>query len=176
MLAVEIILDIVLVGVCLAAAVTDLRWHKIADWLTLPALGAGLVVRFAAYGLQGMLDLGLVSALLGAGFCFVVFGLFAIWGKGMGAGDVKLITAVGALAGFQHSLTCVMSSAICGGVLGLALLVIRSKLLGSTGGVLRATFVTRVGDVDRVTLPYGLPIALGVLWATLIKYGLLGGI
>ncbi len=175
MVAVEIILDVVLLGVCLTAAVTDLRWHKIPDWLTWPALGVGLVTRFAFHGLQGLFDLGLVSALVGAGFCFIVFGLFAIWGKGMGAGDVKLITALGALVGFQHSLTCVMTTAICGGVLGLILLVSRSKLLSADGGLWRATFVTRVGDSDRVTLPYALPIALGAVWATLIKYGVLGG-
>jgi prepilin peptidase CpaA len=172
---VEITLDIVLLGICGCAAWTDLRWHRIPDWLTLPALSLGLLVRLFAFGLGGMFDAGLASSLFGAGFGFLVFGLFLIWGKGMGGGDVKLITAVGALAGFRHSLTCVMCTALVGGVLALVLLVVRSRVLATERKWLRDMVVTRVGAEERVTLPYALPIALGAVWATLIKAGVLGG-
>jgi len=174
--AVEIVLDLIMVGVCIGCAVTDLRRHEIYDWITLPALGIGLGVRFIVYGLGGMFDDGLASSLLGAGFCFLVFGLFMIWGKGMGGGDVKLISAVGALAGFRHALTCAMCSTIVGGVMAVVLLIARRKLLGAARGFLKDLFTTRVDDADRITLPYGLPIALGVIWAGLMKYGVLGGI
>ena len=172
---VEISLDAVMIIIGLISAVSDLRKHVIYDWITFPALAIGLITRFAAYGLGGMFDQGLAAALFGAGFCFLIFGLFLIWGKGMGGGDVKLIAALGALAGFHHCLSVVMCTALVGGVFALGLLVARRKLLGTDKGLFHHMFTTRIDGTDRVTLPYGLPIAVGVIWATLSKYGLLGG-
>ncbi len=173
MLALEIALDVVLLGVCVLAAITDLRWHRIPDWLTLPALGVGLLARFAVHGFGGAFGQGLIAALLGALFCLLLFGLFAIWGKGIGGGDIKLITAVGALTGLRHAMTSVMCIALVGGVLGIALLVGRRRLLAAAGGRLRSAFVMRPDGRDRVILPYALPILMGVLWATLAKYEVL---
>ncbi|HOX45234.1 MAG TPA: A24 family peptidase [Myxococcota bacterium] len=171
----EIALDGLLLLVCAAGAFTDLRRHVIPDWLTFPAIGLGLLLRGLFFGLGGVFDAGLVSALFGGVVGFLVFGLFAIWGKGMGGGDVKLMTAVGALAGFLHGLTCVMCTALVGAVLALGLLLAKRKLLSTAKGLWRRVFTTPREGEDRITLPYGLPIALGVVWATLIKYGILAG-
>ena len=75
--------------VVLVAAITDLQSRRIPNWLTLPALPAGLIAQ-TVYG-DGFWP-GLLGAL--GGFA-AFFALFAV-GAG-GAGDVKLFTAVGAL-------------------------------------------------------------------------------
>jgi prepilin peptidase CpaA len=171
----EYLLDGLLLLVCALAAFTDLRNHRIPDWLTLPAVGLGLALRWAFFGLGGAFDTGLVAAMFGALVGFLVFGMFAVWGKGMGGGDVKLMTAVGSLAGFLHGLTCVMCTAVVGAVLALGLLIAKRKVLSTARGFWRRVFTKPKDGEDRITLPYGLPIALGVVWATLIKHGILAG-
>jgi len=171
----EIVLDGILLVLVAAGAFTDLRSHRIPDWLSLPGVALGLGLRWAFFGLGGAFDAGLVASLFGGLVGFLVFGMFAIWGKGMGGGDVKLMTAVGSLAGLLHGLTCVMCVAVVGAVLALGLVVAKRRLLGTARGLLRRAFTTPRDGADRLTLPYGLPIALGVLWATLIKHGILAG-
>ncbi len=103
-----------LFGVLLAAAWNDLRELVVPKWLTVPALGLGLlfnVVRgvwLAAAGqptwllgdngpVVGALD-GLLFALLGFAVAFGLF--FLMWILGIcGGGDVKLFAAVGAWVG-----------------------------------------------------------------------------
>lgn len=172
MIVVDISLAVLIVFVGAVAAYTDMRRHVIPDWLTLTSLGIGLAVRLGAYGMGGIFDQGLISSLLGAVFCFVLFGLIGLWGKGMGGGDIKLMTAVGALSGFRLALAISMYTALLGGILGFLLLIFRRKLLDSSGGVARGMFVTATGRGDRVTLPYALPIALGSLLGVLFELGL----
>src|SRR6266581_3655070 len=85
--------------VVLVAAITDLQSRRIPNWLTLPALPAGLIAQ-TVYG-----D-GFWPGLLGA--------LFAV-GAG-GAGDVKLFTAVGAFVGIRNLIAVFVLVALIGGV------------------------------------------------------------
>ena len=169
--ALDIILDVLLVGVAVASGVTDLLQRKIYDFLTYPAIALGLVLRFIGYGFGGMFDQGLLSAIFGAVFCLLVFGIFYLWGKGFGGGDVKLMVAVGALGGFVHSLTCAMATALIGAVLALILLFASPKGRAS----MKRLFRRRLEGEERATVPYGAAIALGVIWAALMKYRVLPG-
>ena len=72
------------------ACFTDLRSHRIPNWLVLPFLLAGIVV---SGWLQGWHGLGQSFAGLGLGV--LIYG-FLFWLGGMGAGDVKLCAAIGA--------------------------------------------------------------------------------
>jgi len=119
--------------------------------------------------------LGLVSSICGAGFCLTVFGAFFVWGKGFGAGDLKLMAALGALAGLINALTVAMCSALVGAVMAIGLLFFTRKGHDRAKG----WFARKKKDGDRaqaVTVPYGLAIGLGTVWALLIKYKLLSGI
>ena len=78
------------------ATVTDLRRRRIPNWVTFSAAAAGLALHAMGGGLSGFL-----SSL--AGFLIWFGGGFAFWalsgGQGIGAGDVKMAMACGALLG-----------------------------------------------------------------------------
>lgn len=175
MIVILIILDVLLVGVAIAGAATDLAKRKIYDWMTYPALGLGLLLQTIGFGFGGVFDQGLISSICGAGFCVIVFGVFYWWGKGFGAGDVKLMAALGALAGFMNSLTLAMCTALIGALMAIGYLFLTKK--GQDRA--RGWFSRKKKAGDRpaaVTVPYGLAIGLGAIWTMLIKYKIIVGL
>ena len=77
------------------AAFTDLRTGQIPNWITLPPLLAAPLVYLLAGGPEALL-----SSAFGALVCAAVPALvFFVSPAGMGGGDVKLLAAIGALAG-----------------------------------------------------------------------------
>ena len=101
-------------GFTLAAAVSDSRFRRIPNNLTLPMFLAGLVFQIAFNGWSGdgtLAGAGLRSAL----FAFLLgFGtLFLLWliGGG-GGGDVKLIGALSVWLGFPMMLKVLIASTV----------------------------------------------------------------
>jgi len=86
---------LVLITVLLGSAATfdDLRRRAISNWINLAGIVAGLVYHVARRGLAG-----LAWSAGGATVGFLVLVIFYCWG-GMGAGDLKLAAAFGALLG-----------------------------------------------------------------------------
>ena len=85
------VLQWLLAGVVLTAAWTDLRERKIPNWLALAGVLAGFGLNVALYRMPGFW-----SALQGLGVAFLIY--FPLWLiRGMGAGDVKLMGAVGSI-------------------------------------------------------------------------------
>ncbi len=115
---------LILLAAVFAAAVTDLRWYKIPNWLTYPAFCWGIAINALAYflnsdtsarvGAVGIADC-LAGALLPFFFMLVIFSL-----TGGGAGDVKLTAAMGALVGLNRVIDIVLISFIFAG--GFALI------------------------------------------------------
>src|SRR5579859_2753636 len=89
----ELVLNLILVTVLAIAAVTDLRKRRIPNMLTFPALGFGILLNSAFAGVDGLKSSGEAALLAIA----VLLPLYMF--KGMGAGDVKLMAAIGALKG-----------------------------------------------------------------------------
>ena len=82
-----------LVGLTAIAIVWDVRYRRIPNWVTLPALSAGLLIAAIERG-----GSGLAWSAIGATIGF--FLLLAPWHVDwVGAGDLKLLTAIGAIAG-----------------------------------------------------------------------------
>jgi prepilin peptidase CpaA len=118
---------------------------------------------------------GLADALLGIGIAFAVyFALFAL--HAVGAGDVKLMMTVGALAGPRHWLTIFILASLTGGVLAIGLLVWRGKLLPALRNVLfivsqlvrlrapyRSDARLDVAHPNAIKLPHAVSIAIGAL-------------
>ena len=126
---------VLLLGLVLTAAVTDLRRHKIYNWTTysgiLAALGlSGLrsllpaVTNLEEEQLEFLTRLPLresVIGLLACGFlmlvCFVMFRV--------GGGDVKLIAMLGAFLGPYQGLEAMLWTFVLGGCMGLIVLIWR---------------------------------------------------
>jgi prepilin peptidase CpaA len=100
-----------------AASFDDLRRRAIANWINVAGLVAGLVYHTADRGLPG---LGWSAG--GAAVGFAVFLIFYCLG-GMGAGDLKLTAAFGALLGPAGILLAALLTAPLGALMAAACMV-----------------------------------------------------
>jgi prepilin peptidase CpaA len=107
----------------LVTTVTDLWKFKIYNALTVPLLLSGL----AYHGVVGGVS-GFGWSLAGALFGFAVLLVFYVMG-GMGAGDVKLMAAVGAWLGLPWTFYVFIASSLAAGVYSVILLVVGRNLV-----------------------------------------------
>jgi prepilin peptidase CpaA len=158
------------------ASVFDLRTRRIPNKLTLPAIVCGLILHLVKGG-PAELGLSALAGLIGGG----IFLLFFMAG-GMGGGDVKLMAAVGCLAGTGNIKDVLISTVLIGAVMGIALALYRGKLLqiflnvvtlvrhhGAVG--LEAHPELNVKNQSSLRLPYALPIAAGCLVTFVLSSG-----
>jgi prepilin peptidase CpaA len=152
----------------LAGSVTDVKSRRIPNYITFPSILLGLAMHLAIGGWKQLL-LSIAAGLI----CGIAFLLFYIAG-GMGAGDVKLMTAVGCIAGLPHVAYLLVLTALAGGVMALGLAFARGRLqqtLSNVGAI--ATHHTQEGfaphpdinlsNATTLRLPYALAIASGTL-------------
>ena len=107
------VIYVAVIGITLVAAVWDIATRRIPNVLSFGAALAGVLVH--AY-LEGVGGAGTAAAgwLVGAA-CFFPFFVLG----GMGAGDVKLLAAIGAWLGPGPTVWVALYSAIAGGAMGL---------------------------------------------------------
>lgn len=106
----------------LLGGVHDLLTRRIPNWLTFPAVGAGVLAQALVHGGSGAL-----GAMLGATLGFAIF--FPMFATGyMGAGDVKLQMAVGAWLGWWLALHVAVGAIVVGGLYALCEVVFRGRL------------------------------------------------
>jgi prepilin peptidase CpaA len=148
----------------IVAAVWDLRYRRIPNWLTVPMLALGLVFHAIVGGWAGteggLVESGLKSALLGF---FVGFGtLFALWlVGGGGGGDVKLMGALAVWLGYPMVLLVLICSTV---------FVLAGTLAGMAWGVAtrRASRLGRVAEPrHRRVMAFAVPVALAT-WTVLL--------
>jgi prepilin peptidase CpaA len=164
--ATRILLEILVI----VAAIWDIRTRRIPNWLTFSGvvLGVGLnTFLFETPGLWFSLK-GLGLAL---GVYFVLYLLHA-----MGAGDVKLMAAVGAAAGWANWLGILVLTSLAGAVAGLLLVAFKGRFrktfvnvgiiltsLGRGRAPYKETPELDVSTDQGMRLPHGALIALGTL-------------
>jgi leader peptidase (prepilin peptidase)/N-methyltransferase len=102
-----------------ALAAIDWDTLLLPDSLTLPLLWAGLVAAVLGWGVP--LSSAVIGAIAGYAVLWSVATLFErLTGKaGMGAGDFKLLAALGAWLGWQALLPVLLMASVCGAVAGL---------------------------------------------------------
>jgi prepilin signal peptidase PulO-like enzyme (type II secretory pathway) len=83
---------LVVAFVTIVAATTDIWKYKVYNWLTFPTLICGLIYWLFAAGLSGV-GMSFAGLIVGFGSLVVFYAL-----GGVGAGDVKLLSAIGCLA------------------------------------------------------------------------------
>jgi prepilin peptidase CpaA len=116
-------ISIVVLLIAAAACVTDLRTRRIPNVLTFGAAAAALVYHTVTGGSGGALHAAAGWG-IGAGIFLLVFVL-----GGLGAGDVKLLGALGAWLGPTGAFWLAIYTALAGGALAL--------VVGLAGGYLR---------------------------------------
>jgi prepilin peptidase CpaA len=160
--------------VALAAVGFDLRTRRIPNVLTFGAAAAALAAGAAGAGVGG-LGTAVLGWLVGA---VVFFPFFAL--GGMGAGDVKLMAALGAWLGPVDAVWLAIFSSMAGGVVAVAVSVSRGYLQQALANVwlmLTHWRVAGAGAVPGMTLrdtrgprlAYAVPIAIGVLCTLWIR-------
>ncbi|MGA2712191.1 MAG: A24 family peptidase [Bryobacteraceae bacterium] len=161
----------VLLGILVAiAAIFDIRFRRIPNWLVLAGIICGFTWNVYSSGWSG---LGRAAAGLGLGFV-LYFPLYLI--RARGAGDVKLLAAVGAITGPGNCFWIFLSTAILGGIIALLLLMVRGRVQKTLFNVawiiqdllhFRAPY-RRSEELDVTTtkglrLPHGAMIAVGTI-------------
>jgi prepilin peptidase CpaA len=122
-------MEIVLVVVLLVAAAYDIRYRRIPNWLTAGGVLMGFALNaFLLAHPPSVLSLGgLLFSLKGFGLAFgLYFFLYAL--RAMGAGDVKLMAAIGAMVGWQNWFGIFLVTAILGGIAAMAFSLFRGRL------------------------------------------------
>src|ERR1700730_7296869 len=122
--------DLIPAAVVSVAAYCDIRWRRIPNWLTLSALGGGLVLQAVRAGAAGV-SVALAGAALGLCILLPFYLVHA-----MGAGDVKLLAGLGALVGPQALVSLAIYAALVGGAISVVLLARRGRLLFSLAEIM----------------------------------------
>jgi prepilin peptidase CpaA len=162
---------VTLLALCVAS---DIRSNKIFNIVTVPFAISAVALHTFSNGLNGFL---FSTAGLATGIALLL--LPYIMG-GMGAGDVKLMGAVGGFLGAKATLGAFLFVALAGGIYSLALILIRrdvfkgffsEKLLVlSSMGLLRQYVPIETGITkQKPRLKYGVAIAFGTITYLLTK-------
>lgn len=138
------------------AVIFDLKFRIIPNWVCGCILLLGYAVQGAFGGASGLLDatLGMLLAL----------GVFipAYAGGWMGAGDAKLMAAVGALLGLLGTVNAIVYTLLVGGAFGLFHVIARNAVF-VTPWLMR--FYAPNPTSSKVFFPYAVAIASGSICA-----------
>jgi len=157
---------ILLTFILVFATYTDIKSHLIPNALSL----GGILIGFSLNTYQTGFD-GFLFSLGGLGVGFGLLIPFYML-KGMAAGDVKLMAAIGTFMGPSITFAIVLSTLICGSLLALAYIVIKKggKLTFQRYAIMLKTFFTTHKwiyikpsgkDVGSLRFPYASAILIG---------------
>lgn len=167
----DLLFSSVLILLLGTAVYTDIRFGKIYNKLTVPAMAIGIVLRTSEGHFRGFED-----SVAGLGFVLVLYLLFASQ-IGLGGGDIKLMMAVGSLLGLKLAVWAVLYSAIAGGLLALIVLASRRMVIATVRRMF-ASLCLSMGarvPVEFSTAYKGVPfryspaIALGTVLAYVLR-------
>ena len=157
---------VVIIGLVLLAMYSDLRWRKIPNCLTLPAIALGFLLNFLGNGWNGVI-FAFFGLLLGMGLLMLPYLL-----GGMGGGDVKFMGALGALLGSYAILNVFLYTTLVGGGIAIAVAVANRSLIEMLKRMwlfLKCVFLFRAPSTGALvfkkspTMPYGVAIGAGTL-------------
>jgi prepilin peptidase CpaA len=168
----DTLLQLMLVPLLLIAAVTDVRFGKIPNWLIMGGMAIGFFGHVSISGISGML-----FSLKGVGSGLALFvGLYLI--GGMGAGDVKLLAAVGSFIGAEAVFSAGIMAMLLGGLYAIAMMIGHDGVRASLKqiGILLKSCLLMPGSLavliptkPQPQLRYALVIGLGTLMSQWMK-------
>jgi prepilin peptidase CpaA len=155
----------------IAAAGFDLHSRRIPNKLVLLGLIVAVPVQWIAHGGTAGLWLGLQGLAAGIAVMLPFYML-----RAFGAGDAKLMGAIGAFAGPSNVLLVALATFLVGGVWALLLVVQRRQLsqAGNSLFLMCTNFAHHKTQAAQETslgrLPYGVAIALGTTATMLLLH------
>lgn len=154
----------ILTAALFAASLTDIAHRRIPNVITYPLAACGVICHFASAGTTGLI-FALTGILAGVALLLPFYML-----GGMGAGDVKLLAALGSVLGPAGIFTAAIYSAIAGGFYALFVLWRYGVLQDATYGFVPAPPKRIKATAGKTGLPrlcYGVAISLGTVLAVL---------
>jgi prepilin peptidase CpaA len=146
----------------------DLRDRRVPNYLTFGSAAVAIIYALMTAGWSGV-GTAIGGWALGVGL-FIPFFLL----RGMGAGDVKLLAALGAWVGPISLLSLTFYTAVSGGVMALLVVLWRRKLITTFENLwlllchfkvvgLKPMSELSLENKNTMSLPYALPIAAGTI-------------
>lgn len=159
---------LVLAGVLgLIAGWTDWRSRRIPNWLTVAGAAIGVAGNTIAFGWPGTL-----SALEGVGLGLLLL-LPLVIIRAIGAGDWKLVAAIGAFVGPRALLVVLAGAVLIAGVMAVALVIYKRRVLQTGRNIGRLLFALATGhpgdpsisldNPESVKVPFGVAAAISVI-------------
>jgi len=151
----------------LLAGVTDLRWRRIPNWLTYPAIPIAVLLHGLESGWSGA-KLSLLGALLGLGLLlpFVLL-------RSLGGGDWKLVGCLGAFFGPQRLVQVLLVTLLINAVIALIFVIWTGRVrqtLRNLARMMAAIFRLHLPGNDltidnprAAKVPFGVAAAVAVL-------------
>jgi len=162
--------------ILLIAAVWDIRFKRIPNWLTFSSMIVALSYHVISGGVEGLLfSLGGAAA----GMAILIIPYFM---RGMGAGDVKLVGVVGAFLGVGKMLLALLWTALVGGLYAIVLLICCVYLKRTPRPYLSAAYPYKGledalapsgATAKKPSLCYGVAIAIGTMLSLTVRIPLL---
>lgn len=153
-----------LVPLAIVIGYYDVRYRRIPNAFVLAALAGGLALNGIFGGLPGV-----AASLGGCALAFVLMFILHIFGA-MGAGDVKLFAAIGAVTGAQLVVPTFLVVVLTGGLLAVVSIIRAGTVMTTLLRVLQILVGLLPGwqmpkfavPADRThTIPYGVAITMG---------------
>jgi len=155
----------------LLAALLDWRSRRIPNWLTVPGLLSGVVVHALIAGVPGAL-----FALKGAGLALILL-LPLVALRALGAGDWKLMGAVGAFVGWQMFLFVLLGSIFASGLMAIVQVLRMGRVMETLRNMVtlvRGFFTFGLKKNPQISLDnprlLKLPFGVAVAAATLVCF------
>jgi prepilin peptidase CpaA len=149
------------------AGVMDWRSRRIPNWLTVSGLAVGIVANTALAGWSG-----LKASLLGAGLGLLLLLPFVLV-RSLGAGDWKLVGALGAFIGPGNLLNVLLITVLVAGLMAVALIIWKGRVrqtLRNMAHILGAFFSfhlpgpeVSLDSKQSLKIPFGVAVTVAVV-------------
>lgn len=163
--------DSVCLLVCAIAIYFDIRYRRIPNLLTYPAVLIAIIANILIGIMSvGWVD-GLMRSLAGMLFLLLIFGFLSVI-RFVGMGDVKLMTAVGAFLGWPLVIWDLAYVTLAGGVIAFLYAIAKGRLFSVIMNLFRISkrLIGQKEEIRLHTIPYALAIGVGTIWTILQKY------
>jgi prepilin peptidase CpaA len=158
----------------ITAGVSDWRSRRIPNWLTVSGLLLGLTLNTGMRGWTGAKE-----SMLGAGLGLLLLLPFVLV-RSLGAGDWKLVGALGAFLGPQHLLTVLFATVLIAGLMAVLLVAWKRRLRQTVANIGRmlASYASlhlpgpdlSLENPEALKIPFGVAVAAAVVLYTVGRF------